>query len=550
GYGPSTPDIHHPTGYWLTPALMALASGVPVLWNAPGMHRNAIPEWGESLLELALGASAYIAVRDEPSRATLSRFVAPERITVVPDTAFGVGRLLPAEESAAMQRLRAEAGLTKPYIVVQPVRWRDAGFDAFLEQNRERFADYQLVAVPMGPVLGDHNAFLGDARGQFVELPFWPDPLLLAELISHASAVIGYSYHLAITALAAGVPVFTSVDLSAGKFTALRAFDSLHPLSSIDEGADAFFARLGKRDPEPAVDATLAPLAVHWDRITEAIRTSRRDVPPTFRRFWQSLPTLLDGRREEDPLIDLQRITGGTLRNDPYQWAAIDELFSPHDAIALAETFPVDHFKRVEAYGGEKDYAYDARLLIGMGARTVARREHLSAAWQRLADDLRSPEYREAIETLTGCDLSGAPLEVNVFHYGPGGSLGPHADLPDKLVTHVLYFNRTWNAADGGCLTILGAKDANALVAEIPPVVGNSALLVRSDHSWHAVSPVVASSPLSRRSLTATFYRPGSISSMWPPGDETPLHDYAAAPVPPARRRLWGRLASRMNRRG
>ena len=56
---------------------------------------------------------------------------------------------------------------------------------------------------------------------------------------------------------------------------------------------------------------------------------------------------------------------------------------------------------------------------------------------------------------LTGCDLATVPMEVNVFHYGPGAWLGPHVDLEDKIVTHVLYFNTEWNAADGGCLSIL-----------------------------------------------------------------------------------------------
>src|SRR6476661_1874407 len=45
GYGPPAPAIHHPTGYWLTPALIALQRGIPVAWNAPGMHCNEIPAW-------------------------------------------------------------------------------------------------------------------------------------------------------------------------------------------------------------------------------------------------------------------------------------------------------------------------------------------------------------------------------------------------------------------------------------------------------------------------------------------------------------------------
>lgn len=127
---------------------------------------------------------------------------------------------------------------------------------------------------------------------------------------------------------------------------------------------------------------------------------------------------------------------------------------------------------------------------------------------------------------MTGYDLTAAPIEVNVFHYGPGSSLGPHLDLPEKLVTHVLYCNRSWNPADGGCLSILRSKDPGDVAAKIPPLVGLSSVLVRSDRSWHAVQPVVEGSRTSRRSVTVTFYRTGAVSTMWPPGDTTPLHRY------------------------
>jgi Rps23 Pro-64 3,4-dihydroxylase Tpa1-like proline 4-hydroxylase len=214
------------------------------------------------------------------------------------------------------------------------------------------------------------------------------------------------------------------------------------------------------------------------------------------------------------------------LHESPYRWGRIAALFSPDDARALALTYPRDRFKRLADYGGEKDFEYESRSLIPMGQQSISGLRSLSPAWRALADDLLSRTYRDAMSALTGLDLSDAPLEVNVFHYPPGGSLGPHPDLRDKIVTHVLYFNEQWNDADGGCLQILRSSSAADVVASISPVVGNSAVLVRSDASWHAVSPVVRTCQESRRSLTATFYHPGSVSTMWPPGDTTPLHHY------------------------
>jgi SM-20-related protein len=228
-------------------------------------------------------------------------------------------------------------------------------------------------------------------------------------------------------------------------------------------------------------------------------------------------------------MIDLQRISQQRLDSEPYRWTVIDRLFSAGDAAALAATFPRDHFKRLADYGGEKDFEYEARALIGMGEQSISRLQALSSSWQALASDLVSPGYRAAMSSLLGVDLTTALLEVNVFHYPPGGSLGPHPDLRDKIVTHILYFNESWNDEDGGCLTILRSSDPQAIVMRVSPLVGNSAVVVRSDNSWHAVSPVAKSCRRSRRSLTATFYHPGSVSTMWPPGDNPPLHRYSEA---------------------
>ncbi|MES2935528.1 MAG: 2OG-Fe(II) oxygenase [Pseudomonadota bacterium] len=223
-------------------------------------------------------------------------------------------------------------------------------------------------------------------------------------------------------------------------------------------------------------------------------------------------------------MINLKKFTPATMQGEPFAWAEIDHLYSAEDAVALARSFPRDHFKTVSGYGGEKNYAYEARALIAMGGSSIENVHELSDVWRRLAHDFLSSEYRQAMSCLTSMDLSGAPLEVNVFHYGPGANLGPHLDLPDKVVTHVLYFNENWNRLDGGCLTILHSADPASIAAEIAPAVGNSAVLVRSDKSWHAVSPVIAACQSSRRSLTATFYRPAAQSSMWPTGDNTALH--------------------------
>lgn len=228
-------------------------------------------------------------------------------------------------------------------------------------------------------------------------------------------------------------------------------------------------------------------------------------------------------------MISFERFTPELLAAEPYRWAFVGQLFAAPDAADLVSTFPRDHFKTVKGYDGEKGYEYEARSLVMMGANVASRPESLSPSWRRLADDLLSVDYREAMSRLTGMDLSELPLEINVFHYGSSAWLGPHVDLADKLVTHVLYFNDEWDECDGGCLTILRSSNMNDAERVILPLIGNSAVLVRAENSWHAVSRVRDECSVSRRSLAVTFYRPGSPSTMWPVGDRAKLHTYRGA---------------------
>lgn len=236
-------------------------------------------------------------------------------------------------------------------------------------------------------------------------------------------------------------------------------------------------------------------------------------------------------------MIDLDVIGRHTLAFEPYKWAFINQLFSRRDAAALVKSYPRDHFKTIRGHDGEKGYEYEARSLIHMGADAPSFADDLNPAWCRLAESLLSKRYCDAMTGLTGLDLAAAPMEVNLFHYGPGAWLGPHLDLQEKITTHVLYFNRTWEPKNGGCLRILRSPEMTDMVREIAPIIGNSAVVVRSDKSWHAVSRVQDGCRKSRRSVNVIFHLPGSVSTMWPPGDTAPLHSYDA---PEDEENTWG----------
>ena len=144
-------------------------------------------------------------------------------------------------------------------------------------------------------MLGDHEAILENVLPGLIRLPVWPHPLLLTELISQAAAVVGQSYHLAITALAFGVPVFSSADLTVGKYTALSGFETIYPLpKETDTDPLWFVTRLGKTTPTRAALAARDQLAQHWDRVAAVIDDGSTDTQCAVSEFLQSLPNLLE----------------------------------------------------------------------------------------------------------------------------------------------------------------------------------------------------------------------------------------------------------------
>jgi lipopolysaccharide transport system ATP-binding protein len=314
GYSPPTAEIHHPTGFWLTPALICLQHSVPLLWNTPGAHYEDLPSWASPLLELALSQSSYIAVRDDPSREALKRFTERCRIEVVPDTAFGLSRWLPEPPTFEFNRLRDANGLTEPYILIQGVRSLE-GFYRFLRRHADRLGGYRFLALAIGPVNGDDHTLPDVDLPGLVRLPVWPQPFLLAELIRQAAAVIGPSYHLAVTALTAGVPVFSPANLNAGKFSGLAGFAGIYPLpDDPDQDAECFVSRLGKAPVSPGVAGAIDRLTRHWDRVAEIVRGGATDSAIAVGRFWQSLPGLLEGHaaRGQAALAALQALSAST----------------------------------------------------------------------------------------------------------------------------------------------------------------------------------------------------------------------------------------------
>ena len=121
--------------------------------------------------------------------------------------------------------------------------------------------------------------------------------------------------------------------------------------------------------------------------------------------------------------------------------------------------------------------------------------------WQEFIAELCSDAYRQQVQRLLGANKVEFRFH---WHYTPSGcDVSPHCDARRERGSHLFYFNSLddWDPAWGGSTLVLddgGRLDYNSAPAleEFDAVhecqsIGNySALMLRTDHAWHAVNPI------------------------------------------------------------
>lgn len=202
-----------------------------------------------------------------------------------------------------------------------------------------------------------------------------------------------------------------------------------------------------------------------------------------------------------DHVISALRAT--TLHHDPWPHCYLDNALPSATAAEIESSFDRVDLTSVEGTNRAKTYRMHTRRV------DLTADVHLpSATWRHLVDALCDARYRAAVAERTGVSLEGTELTVDLWEYRDGDWLAPHVDKPAKVVTQLFYFSKDWQPEAGGHLLVLDAADARERpVKRLRPTTGASAVLVRSESSWHAVEPSRGSGA-SRCSVAATFWRP------------------------------------------
>ena len=103
----------------------------------------------------------------------------------------------------------------------------------------------------------------------------------------------------------------------------------------------------------------------------------------------------------------------------------------------------------------------------------------------KLNDELRSPAMTETISQIFDVDLRGRPTMLTARGWCRAGDGQIHCDSREKIITVLIYLNRSWEPAGGRLRLLRSANDLEDYVAEVPPSAGTMLAFRCTDHSWH-----------------------------------------------------------------
>ncbi len=222
-------------------------------------------------------------------------------------------------------------------------------------------------------------------------------------------------------------------------------------------------------------------------------------------------------------MLNFESIRTTAMQKVPYNWAVIENLLSTQASLELTASFPDEEFRLSEGEG----YGYfwgkmlatseDISLMLKSNddrwrqrmaeGRLTSDLGHLSSIWQELIKELWTDSYRKALAEMSGLELNDCTMDIGFRRYKSQQRHRPHTDESNKVLTHLLFFNQQWYADWGGCLRILKDSQPESALLDILPLSHSSVVIVRSDNSWHMVTPLTDRASESRMALRVAFFR-------------------------------------------
>ncbi len=204
-------------------------------------------------------------------------------------------------------------------------------------------------------------------------------------------------------------------------------------------------------------------------------------------------------------ILDEESISSCEINKKYFKYGIIQNIICPSFRSTLINTFPSGNFEEVHKELSNKQYKMYHRALVDENTAHMPCLSNLNPVWQKLYQDIRSDRYCQLLQDLLNINIANAQISASFWKYNATCFLSPHTDKPEKIVTHLIYFNETWNAGWGGCLHLHENTEEKAIFRTIVPCIDTSVILVTSPDSWHSVAQVTQGNH-QRKSLQIVFW--------------------------------------------
>ncbi len=184
----------------------------------------------------------------------------------------------------------------------------------------------------------------------------------------------------------------------------------------------------------------------------------------------QAQPKIVSPSTQSQPeltMLDIKKFKTTGLSKDPYDYILVPNFLHPEAFVRSIEDYPV----------------IDKR-----GSFALASLKY-GPAFKQLISELQSNAFRDAVAEKFGVDLNGKPTMVTVRGMCSRRDGKIHTDTESKILSLLLYMNRSWEENEGGRLRLLRSKNIDDVAMEVPPASGALLVFRRSDHSFHGHKP-------------------------------------------------------------
>jgi hypothetical protein len=184
---------------------------------------------------------------------------------------------------------------------------------------------------------------------------------------------------------------------------------------------------------------------------------------------------------EQLSMLQLDALRQAPLHDDPFPYVVIESFLRPEYADAVNRDFPT----------------------ISSRGSFPLQEVRSGLSFNRLTDELKSPELKRAIAEKFAIDLTGRATMVTVRGKASARDGRIHTDSRSKFLTMLLYLNPAWETQEGWLRLLRSSKSLDDYVTEIPPTFGTCLLFKVTDNCWHGHKPFVGT----RRVLQLNYVR-------------------------------------------